>query len=163
MIIIGIGANLKSDFYNSIIEACETSLQLIKENNIDVICQSSWYETEPIPASSQSNFINGVVSVKTQLSNLDLLKVLLSIETKMGRRRSKKNAARVIDLDLLAYHNDIIESKVLTLPHPRLFQRAFVVKPIFEIAPNWKHPVLGVSIGALLPPLANQKIKQLSC
>tara|TARA_B110000438_G_scaffold118263_1_gene115518 strand:- start:29 stop:520 length:492 start_codon:yes stop_codon:yes gene_type:complete len=163
MIIIGIGANLKSDFYNSIIEACETSLQLIKENNIDVICQSSWYETEPIPASSQSNFINGVVSVKTELSNLDLLKVLLLIETKMGRRRSKKNAARVIDLDLIAYHDDIIESKVLTLPHPRLFQRAFVVKPIFEIAPDWRHPVLGVTIGALLPPLADQKIKQLSC
>jgi 2-amino-4-hydroxy-6-hydroxymethyldihydropteridine diphosphokinase len=161
MIIIGIGANLKSDLYNSIIEACETSLQLIKKSNIDVICQSSWYETEPIPASSQSNFINGVISVKTQLSNLDLLKVLLSIETKMGRRRSKKNAARIIDLDLIAYHDDIIDSELLTLPHPRLFQRAFVVKPIFEIAPDWRHPVLGVEVGALLPALANQKIKQL--
>ena len=163
MIIIGIGANLKSDLHNSIIEACETSLQLIKESNIDVICQSSWYETEPVPASSQPNFVNGVISVKTQLSSLELLKVLLSIETKMGRRRSKKNAARVIDLDLIAYHDDIVESELLTIPHPRLFQRAFVVKPILEIAPNWRHPVLGVSIGALLPPLANQKIKQLSC
>ena len=163
MIIIGIGANLKSDLHNSIIEACETSLQLIKESNIDVICQSSWYETEPIPISSQTNFINGVISVKTQLRNLELLQVLLSIEKKMGRRRGKKNAARIIDLDLIAYHNDIIESKILSLPHPRLFQRAFVVKPIFEIAPNWRHPVLGVSIGALLPPLADQKIKQLSC
>ena len=81
----------------------------------------------------------------------------------MGRRRSKKNAARVIDLDLIAYHDDIVESELLTIPHPRLFQRAFVVKPIFEIAPNWRHPVLGVTIGALLPPLADQKIKQLSC
>jgi 2-amino-4-hydroxy-6-hydroxymethyldihydropteridine diphosphokinase len=161
MIIIGIGANLKSVLYNSIIEACEKSLQLIKESNIDVICQSSWYETEPIPASSQSNFINGVICVKTQLSNLDLLKVLLSIETKMGRRRSEKNAERIIDLDLIAYHDDIIESELLTLPHPRLYQRAFVVRPIFEIAPDWRHPVLGVTVGALLPALADQKIKQL--
>ena len=161
MIIIGIGANLKSVLYNSIIEACEKSLQLIKESNIDVICQSSWYETEPIPASSQSNFINGVICVKTQLSNLDLLKVLLSIETKMGRRRSEKNAERIIDLDLIAYHDDIIESELLTLPHPRMVERAFVLLPISELIPEWRHPLTNLSINTMLERVKGQRISKI--
>ena len=161
MIIIGIGSNLKSDIYSSRLKACQQSVELIKKK-INVICQSSWYETAPIPHSSQSNFINGVISVKTESSSLDLLKLLLNIEIKMGRTRGVENAARIIDLDLIAYNNEIIETKSLTLPHPRFGERAFVVQPINEIAPDWIHPVLGLTMVELLTRLSDQKIKRLS-
>ena len=161
MIIIGIGSNLKSDIYSSRLKACQQSVELIKKK-INVVCQSSWYETAPIPHSSQSNFVNGVISVKTESSSLDLLKLLLNIETKMGRTRGVENAARIIDLDLIAYNNEIIETTSLTLPHPRFCERAFVVQPIKEIAPDWVHPVLGLTMVELLTRLSDQKIKRLS-
>ena len=108
------------------------------------------------------NYINGVVSVQTQLSAEDLLLKLLSIEKQMGRVRKKRNGARIIDLDLICYSDDVIKSKVLTLPHPKLSERAFVVRPIFEIAPNWKHPISGQMVNEILETVSNQKIKRLS-
>jgi 2-amino-4-hydroxy-6-hydroxymethyldihydropteridine diphosphokinase len=124
--------------------------------------QSSWYETSPIPISTQPNFINGVISIRTHLESLQLLKLLLKIESEMGRKRDVKNAARVIDLDLIAYNDEIIATKNLILPHPRLTQRAFVIEPIAEIAPDWKHPVLGLRIEKLKSTVAHQKIIRLS-
>ena len=162
MIIISIGSNLKSNTYSSRVKACQHSVELIKETGVKIICQSSWYETVPVPLSSQSNFINGVISVETKLNSLDLLKLLLTIETKMGRTRSVQNAARIIDLDLIAYNDEIVETKTLTLPHPRFSKRAFVVQPLYEIAPDWIHPVLGVTIKNLLTQLSNQIIKRVS-
>ena len=162
MIIIGIGSNLKSDIYSSKLEACQQAVSLIKENSIHIICKSSWYETAPVPLSSQSNFINGVISVKTQSNSLDLLRLLLTIETKMGRTRGVENAARIIDLDLISYNDEIVETKNLVLPHPRFHERAFVVEPLNEIAPDWRHPILGLTIKKLLTTLSDQKIKRLS-
>ena len=162
MIVIGIGSNLKSDNYSSSLKACQQSVKLIQENNIHVISQSSWYETEPIPSSSQSNFINGVIRVKTEFNSLDLLRLLLTIETQMGRTRGMDNAARIIDLDLIAYNDEIVETKNLILPHPRFYERAFVVQPLNEIAPDWIHPVLGLTMVELLTRLSDQKIKRLS-
>ena len=162
MIIIGIGSNLKSDIYSSTLKACQQAVSLIRENSIHVICKSSWYETAPVPLSSQSNFINGVISVKTQSNSLDLLRLLLAIETKMGRTRGVENAARIIDLDLIGYNDEIVETKNLVLPHPRFHERAFVVQPLYEIAPNWRHPVLGLTMEELLITLSDQKIKRLS-
>ena len=101
MIFIGIGSNLTSDNYNSKLDACRGSIELLRRNNIEISSQSSWYETLPIPASSQSNFINGVISVKTHLDSSYLLDLLLTIEAQMGRKRGVKNAARIIDLDLI--------------------------------------------------------------
>ncbi len=162
MIFIGIGSNLTSDNYNSKLDACRGSIELLRRNNIEISSQSSWYETLPIPASSQSNFINGVISVKTHLDSSHLLDLLLTIEAQMGRKRGVKNAARIIDLDLIAYNCEIVETETLTLPHPRLSQRAFVVRPIAEIAPDWRHPVLGLKINEVLTTLSDQKITRLS-
>ena len=162
MIIIGIGSNLKSDIYSSRLEACQKSVKLIKEHNIHVCKQSSWYETAPVPISTQSNFINGVISIETEFNSLDLLTLLLSIEEKMGRIRGKENAARIIDLDLISYNDETVESKTLTLPHPRFCERAFVVQPLYEIAPDWKHPILGITIEKLLTTLSDQKINRIS-
>ena len=77
----------------------------------------------------------------------------------MGRQRSEANAARIIDLDLLSYNAEIIESKILTLPHPRMMERAFVVQPITEIAPAWRHPLTGITITEILAGLTDQDIK----
>jgi 2-amino-4-hydroxy-6-hydroxymethyldihydropteridine diphosphokinase len=162
MIVIGIGSNLKSDIYSSRLEACQQSVKLIQEHNIHIICQSSWYETAPVPPSPQSNFINGVISVKTEFNSFDLLRLLLTIETKMGRTRGVENAARIIDLDLIGYNDEIVETKNLVLPHPRFHERAFVVEPLNEIAPDWRHPILGLTIKKLLTTLSDQKIKRLS-
>ena len=161
-IIIAIGGNIKSTDGLHPIDVGQKAIKLFEDFFIFVEKKSRWYISDPIPISDQPKYFNSVIVAKTSLNEFETLNILHKIENKLGRIRNKVNESRVIDLDLIAYHDDIIESNVLTLPHPRLFQRAFVVKPILEIAPNWRHPVLGVSIGALLPPLANQKIKQLS-
>ena len=161
MIVIGIGSNLTSDNYSSSLDACQNSIKLLKKNNIEISSRSSWYETSPIPASNQSNFINGVVSIKTPLDSLSLLKLLLKIELKMGRKRGIKNAARIIDLDLIAYNNEIVENETLILPHPRLSERAFVMKPLAEIAPEWRHPILGIKIDKLINNVSKQKITRI--
>ena len=162
MIFIGIGSNLTSKNYRSRLEACRSSVELLKRNMIKISIQSSWYETLPVPASTQSNFINGVISVKTKLNSSDLLNLLLEIERQMGRKRGLKNAARIIDLDLIAYNDEIIETEKLTLPHPRLPQRAFVIQPLAEIAPDWKHPVLGIHIDKLMSMVSDQEIRRLT-
>jgi len=162
MIIIGVGSNLTSEIFRSKQEACETSIELLKENNIEIISKSSWYETAPIPSSLQPNFINGLISVNTQLNSLNLLKLLLRIELQMGRVRTGKNAARIIDLDLIAFNKEKIETKTLTLPHPKLTQRAFVVIPLIEIAPKWRHPVTGTKIIEFRKMVSDQRIRKLS-
>ena len=162
MIFIGIGSNLTSKNYSSRLEACRSSVELLKRNMIKISIQSSWYETLPVPASTQSNFINGVISVKTKLNSSDLLNLLLEIERQMGRKRGLKNAARIIDLDLIAYNDEIIETEKLTLPHPRLPQRAFVIQPLAEIAPDWEHPVLGIHIDKLMSMVSDQEIRRLT-
>ena len=162
MIFIGLGSNLPSETYGTPISVCEKSLELIEKAGVTVQHKSSWYETAPIPVSEQPNFINGVISVETDLNCLDLLEVLQGVETLMGRVRSVINEARIIDLDLLAYNDEIIDSDRLTLPHPRLTERAFVAQPFAEIAPEWHHPISGVSISEILSKLSNQEITRVS-
>jgi 2-amino-4-hydroxy-6-hydroxymethyldihydropteridine diphosphokinase len=162
MIIIGIGSNLPSISYGSPIMNCETSLDLIARNGVDIVSRSSWYETVPIPVSDQPNFINGVIGVETKLSSSKLLAFLHEIEGQLGRERSVKDAARIIDLDLIAYHDEVVESESLTLPHPRMTARAFVAGPLAEIAPEWHHPISGLSILEILSNLSDQQIKLVS-
>ncbi|MDP7623762.1 MAG: 2-amino-4-hydroxy-6-hydroxymethyldihydropteridine diphosphokinase [Rhodospirillales bacterium] len=162
MIFIGIGSNLKSETYGPPISNCEAAFEQISQNRVDILRQSSWYETVPIPASTQQNFVNGVVAVKTNLDSSQLLDVLLAIEIEMGRQRLEPNAARIIDLDLLSFNAKIIDSDRLTLPHPRLTERAFVVQPIAEIAPDWRHPISGLLITEILASLTDQDIKLIS-
>ena len=162
MIFIGIGSNLKSETYGPPISNCEAAFEQISQNRVDILRQSSWYETVPIPASTQQNFVNGVVAVKTNLDSSQLLDVLLAIEIEMGRQRLEPNAARIIDLDLLSFNAKIIDSDRLTLPHPRLTERAFVVQPIAEIAPDWRHPISGLLITEILAGLTDQDIKLIS-
>src|SRR5262245_1535217 len=99
-----------------------------------------WYWSATVPPCDQAWFVNAVASLATVLAARQLLAVLQAIETRFGRVRGEPNAARVIDLDLLDYHAQRIESGPLILPHPRLHRRRFVLVPLAEIAPDWRHP-----------------------
>ncbi|MFP6713108.1 MAG: 2-amino-4-hydroxy-6-hydroxymethyldihydropteridine diphosphokinase [Rhodospirillales bacterium] len=161
MIFIGIGSNLPSEKFGAPQAVCEAAVNHLAQNDIEVLRRSSWYETAPIPASQQPNYVNGVVSIGTNLDSLKLLDLLLDVESRMGRERYFSNAARIIDLDLLAYNDEIVDTERLCLPHPRLEDRAFVVQPILEIAPDWQHPHSRRSIQEILENLSEQEITRI--
>ena len=158
MIFIGVGSNLCSEDGKSPIENCREALKLLVCDGVKIECLSSFYETSPVPASKQPWYVNGVVSVSTNLTPLQLLEIILNIETVMGRDREKINEPRIIDLDLLIYDNKIINTLDLVLPHPRIADRAFVLKPLAELTANWSHPVTGTHITMLLENLDSKQV-----
>jgi 2-amino-4-hydroxy-6-hydroxymethyldihydropteridine diphosphokinase len=145
VILIGLGANLPHPEHGSPRYTCEAALAALTASGLEVLRRSHWYESEPMPPADQPRFVNGVAEVSTDLAPAELLERLHRIETAFGRVRRHRNEARVLDLDLLAYRDYVSapgESPVL--PHPRLAERAFVVLPLAELAPAWRHPVSGL-------------------
>ena len=145
MILIGLGANLPSEKFGAPMKTLEAALEELESRGVRVVKRSRWYSSAALPISNQPRYLNAVVSVETKLSPNALLELLHIIERDFGRHRTVANAAREIDLDLLAY-GDVIRSKILPiLPHPRLADRAFVLRPICDIDPAWRHPLSGQS------------------
>lgn len=153
MIFIGIGANLPSSF-GSPCETCQRALEALAEAGLRLTGQSRWYESAPVPASDQPWYVNGVVAVETAEDPAGLLAILHRTEALFGRVRRTRNEARVLDLDLLDYHGLVRPGPAAPiLPHPRLRDRAFVLLPLAELAPEWHHPATGEAISRLIAGL----------
>lgn len=115
-----------------------------------VVRRSSVYQTAAWGLADQPDFLNQVLVLETTLAAEKLLSACLSIEAKMGRIRTVKNAPRIIDIDILFFNKEISNDPRLTLPHPRIAQRRFVLTPLNELSPNFRHPVLHKTIHQLL-------------
>ena len=128
----------------------ERALGAMNAAGIRVVRQSPFYVTEPVGSESRSWFLNAVVEAETSLLPLQLLHALLKIERELGRRRITPHGPRAIDLDILFYGSNVIRTRDLEVPHPRLTERRFVLTPLAHIAPEFRHPTLHKSITQLL-------------
>ncbi|MFZ5790480.1 MAG: 2-amino-4-hydroxy-6-hydroxymethyldihydropteridine diphosphokinase [Pseudomonadota bacterium] len=153
-ILVALGANLPSPRFGSPQATLEAALAALAARGVEILARSSWWESEPVPPSDQPWYVNGVVRVRTALEPGPLLALLHEIETEFGRIRLARNEARVLDLDLLAYGRRVVAGPgALVLPHPRLADRAFVLLPLAEVAPDWRHPVTGEGLRQLIAKL----------
>ena len=153
---VALGANLGDA--QATVRAAFDALETLSETR--VLRRSSLYRTAPVGLADQPDFINAVAAIETALAPDTLLSALLAIENRFGRVRRDRNGPRTLDLDLLLYGDQCIDSPQLTLPHPRLHLRAFVLCPLAEIAPDLPLPGRG-SVAAWLPAVANQGIVRL--
>jgi len=119
-----------------------------------VVAISQLRETEPVGVTEQPAFLNGAVRLETGLSPRELLDTLLEIERGLGRERRERWGPRTIDLDLLLYGGETVDEPGLTVPHPSLHERRFVLEPLAEIAPDWRDPVTGKTVEELLRMLS---------
>jgi 2-amino-4-hydroxy-6-hydroxymethyldihydropteridine diphosphokinase len=142
---IALGSNLGDS--RAILEAA--IVMLAKTPGITVTSQSSWYRTAPI-GPPQPDYLNGCVILEVQLIPHDLLQTLLSIEKQFGRERRERWGPRTLDLDILLFDNLIIDTSTLQIPHPRMTERAFVLVPLAEIAPDLIEPTSGCAIAQLV-------------
>ncbi len=133
IVYIGMGSNLGQREEN-----IQKAISLLEKQN-KILKTSTIIETEPVGGPPQGKFLNAVVKMETSLPPLDLLKVLQNIEQHLGRVRTIPNAARTMDLDILLYDQINMQTDQLTIPHPRMFEREFVLKPLREIAPEIIH------------------------
>jgi 2-amino-4-hydroxy-6-hydroxymethyldihydropteridine diphosphokinase len=151
---IALGSNLPSKFGDRADNLHEAIRRLRSPGEIEAV--SSFHDTEPVGYTDQPRFLNGALLLKSALSPLELMRTLLEIERGMGRERVIAKGPRVIDLDLLFYGSHISNTAELTLPHPEMQNRRFVLEPLKEIAADWVHPVLGLSVGEMLRRAAGE-------
>jgi len=153
MIFLSLGTNLGDRAANlrSAVSALAPAMRVMRESSI--------YETAPWGFEDQSHFLNMVVEAETDLAPLDLLKYLKTLETELGRTPTFRYGPRLIDLDILFYDELILQKPELTIPHPRLHERAFVLVPLADLAPNFIHPVLQKTIQQLLDNINREGTK----
>jgi len=126
------------------------AIKLIEEQIGNIELKSSIYETAAWGNTNQPDFLNQALLVNTNLQAAELMSTLLSIENLMGRIRTIKLGPRTIDLDIMYFNNEVISTNLITIPHPKLAERKFVLEPLFEIAPNYLHPILNKTNASLL-------------
>jgi 2-amino-4-hydroxy-6-hydroxymethyldihydropteridine diphosphokinase len=162
MILIGLGGNLPSPEYEPPAATLAAALGCFAEAGIDVLRLSPWFRSAPVPASDQPWFVNVVAVVAFSGAPQELLNRLHAFEDRFGRVRLQRWEARAIDLDLLAFNNLTVgwrgavpedSTQVLVIPHPRLHERLFVLAPLAELAPEWRHPVFGSTAAEMIARL----------
>ena len=140
-VVVALGSNLKGGFASS--EALlEAALARFPAVGLTVLARSAWWRSKASPDPAGPEYRNGVALVSTQMGPEQVLAALLGIEAELGRHRGARNTARTLDLDLIAHGRVMAHEPGLTLPHPRAHERLFVMGPLAEIAPCWRHPVL---------------------
>jgi len=150
---IGTGSNLGDKLNN-----CLKAINLIEKiPGCRVEAQSDFFRTEPVGVEDQDWYVNSVISIRTDLSAQQLQKSLLAIETGLGRERKRKWDPRTIDLDIILFGQDLINEKNLTVPHPLMHERRFVLVPMIQLAPDLIHPVLKKSMTELLYALPEER------
>lgn len=138
-VIVALGCNDKGP-WRDCREALEAALARFRAEGLDVVARSSWWRSQAWPDPSDPPFLNGVVVVRTEHDAHAVMAALGRIEEAFGRQRSRANAPRTLDLDLVAYGREQGDCDGLILPHPRAADRLFVMGPLAEIAPDWVHP-----------------------
>ena len=160
-VFLGIGGNLVPEGYASVRAGCDAAIEQLAASGFADLESSPWYETAPVPVSDQPWYMNAVISATTSMPPDVTLAAIHAVEADFGRVRGVRNAARVLDIDLLDYGGMVLQSDAITLPHPRMHQRAFVLLPLRNLAPDWVHPVLQQAVEPLiaaLPP--DQEIRR---
>jgi len=161
-IYIGLGGNLPHPQYGPPRATLEAALTTLTDRGIEVRQVSPWYRTAPVPASDQPWYFNAVAEISATLPADQLLAELHAVEQEFGRVRGVPNAPRLIDLDLLDFRGEIGPGGPgkATLPHPRMTGRAFVLRPLADLVPGWRHPVTGTPIEALVAALPADQVTE---
>lgn len=139
---VALGSNLRGGYPSS--EALlEAALAALPAAGLTVLARSSWWRSQAWPDPSGPAYLNGVALAAAEQDPEAVLDALLRVEARFNRRRAERNAPRTLDLDLIAHGRRIVDAPGLTLPHPRAHERLFVMGPLAEVAPAWRHPLLG--------------------
>lgn len=157
MILIAVGSNLSVPGLGMPAEICAKALARLDSMGIRIVAVSRYYETAPVPVSDQPWFVNAVALVATELDAGGLLSAMHGVEQEFGRVRRERNEARVLDLDLIDYKGMVDDGPPI-LPHPRAGERAFVLLPLRDVAPGWRHPSTGRTVEQMIAALPAEQV-----
>jgi 2-amino-4-hydroxy-6-hydroxymethyldihydropteridine diphosphokinase len=163
MILVALGANLPAPSGSPpSVTLRAAAAEIARLPNLRIEATSALYESAPQPPSGQPAYRNAVLRLAGDIDPAALLAALLEIEARFGRQRGEENASRSLDLDIIAMGATLRQAPDPILPHPRAHQRAFVLRPLADVAPGWRHPLLGIKVEALLAKVADQPLRRLA-
>ncbi len=160
MILIAVGANLPGLNGQTPLQTCLEAVEAVRGiDGLEITAVSPWYRTVAIPKSEQPAYCNGIIRAEGAVPPVELLAALQQIENAFGRQRGVRLAARTLDLDIIDLNGAIRATPVPILPHPRAHLRAFVLRPLLDVAPGWRHPTFRQGVSSLLAHLPPQGIE----